>query len=287
MTSPGYASALRTLAAVQTPVRFADPAGNLAQMKSLLTRLVANPPFLTVFPECFVSGYCYSSKEEAMPFALTRDDAWIQEASQLAQSANTNIVFGFVERDGETLFNSAALATRDGQRHFYRKVHLPYLGVDRFVEAGNAFPVFTVEGLRVGIGICYDCSFPESIRCLALGGADVIALPTNWPVGARATADYIPPVRALENRVWFVAANRIGAEGGFQFVGTSRICDPGGNTIALAKDPNKEEILTASFDPDISRQKLQRIVPGEYEIDRIADRRPETYTDLVEVKKPV
>src|SRR6202030_44525 len=108
----------------------------------------------------------------------------------------------------------------------YRKAHRPFLGVDRFTAPGDRpFAVHDLGGLRVGIHICYDGSFPESARVLTLLGADLVVLPTNWPPGAAGTAKYLVPARALENQVFYAAVNRVGTERGFAFIGRTRIID--------------------------------------------------------------
>src|SRR5262249_3875441 len=136
---------------------------------------------------------------------------------------NTFAIFGLLERDGERIFNSAALIGPQGLLGTYRKTHLPCLGVDRCTVVGDRpYQVHDLGGLRVGMLICYDGSFPEASRALALQGADLIALPTNWPPEGTGSARLLTPARALENRVYFAAVNRVGAERGFRFVGLSR-----------------------------------------------------------------
>ena len=164
----------------------------------------------------------------------------------------------------------------------YRKVHLPWLGVDRFVSHGDRpFEILEVEGVRIGMLICYDGGFPEAVRCLALAGADLIVLPTNWPPGAEQLAEYTGNSRALENSVYFLAANRVGSERGYNFIGWSRICDPSGRTLATANHTNPC-VIRAEIDTERSRRKRIVRVPGEHIIDRLADRRPEMYGLLCE-----
>jgi predicted amidohydrolase len=131
------------------------------------------------------------------------------------------------------------------------------------------------------MNICYDASFPEAARSLALAGADLIVLPTNWPPGAICTATHVVHTRALENHVYYVAVNRVGTERGFDFIGLSKICSPDGRLIAESADAS-EVILYAEIDPTIARQKRQVHLAGKYEIDRMRDRRPEMYSRLIE-----
>jgi len=191
-------------------------------------------------------------------------------------------VFGMIELDGDDIFNTAVLVGPHGIVGSYRKVHLPWLGVDRFTTPGDRpFRVFDAGGVRVGLLICYDAGFPEAARALALSGADIVVLPTNWPPGAEQLAEHTINTRAMENSIYFLAANRVGIERGFDFIGMSRICDPVGKTMASA-DHRDECVLRASIDPKQARQKRITRVPGEHIIDRFADRRPEMYGRVCE-----
>ena len=117
----------------------------------------------------------------------------------------------------------------------YRKVHLPYLGIDMFVDPGDRdFAVHDAGGVRVGMHICYDGSFPETARVLTLLGADLLVLPTNWPTHSECAAEHMIPTRAMENNVYVMAVNRVGEESGFRFIGSSSIVDPSGRVLARA-----------------------------------------------------
>src|SRR5262249_19405494 len=123
--------------------------------------------------------------------------------------------------------------------------------------------------------------FPESARVLALLGADLVLLPTNWPPGATGTMLFLIQARALENHIYYAAVNRVGEERGFPFIGHSRIVDVTGELLA-ASHGDKEEILYAELDPERPRNKHIVEVPGKYELNRVADRRPEMYGPLVQ-----
>jgi predicted amidohydrolase len=135
----------------------------------------------------------------------------------------------------------------------------------------------------VGINICYDGSFPESARVLTVLGADLVVLPTNWPTGAR-PAIKLALARALENHIYYAAVNRVGEERGFRFIGQSQIIDPDGEVIAEAAGEG-EDVIVAEIDPEQARRKRVVKIPGEYEVDRVADRRPEMYGPLCDVAK--
>ena len=154
------------------------------------------------------------------------------------------------------------LAGPDGVVGTYRKVHLPFLGIDMFADPGDRpFAVHDAGGLKVGMHICYDGAFPEPARVLTLLGADLLVLPTNWPTHSECAAEHMIPTRAMENTVYVMAVNRVGEESGFRFIGTSSIVDPSGQRLAQA-GPDSEETLFAEIDPSLARKKRLVRVPG-------------------------
>jgi predicted amidohydrolase len=269
------------VAGVQMDVAFANKARNLSRMITFAEAAALDGARLVVFPECVVTGYCFESREEALPYAETIPGPSCSQLAEACRRFDVCVVFGLLERDGDRLFNAAALVGPQGVIGSYRKVHLPYLGVDRFTTPGDrGFQVFDARGARVGINICYDGAFPEAARVMALDGADIIALPTNWPPGAQCTADYVINTRALENKVYYMAVNRVGSERGFEFIGKSKICDTNGNILAVAEH-TRETTLYADLDINESRRKRIVRVPDKHIIDRFADRRPEMYQRIL------
>src|SRR5581483_3370931 len=269
-----------TIAAVQTAVRLGDRAHNLATVRAKLRTAAGRGAKLVVFPECALPGYCFTSRAEALAAAEPLPGPATAALADECRELNVHAVVGLLERAGDRLYNAAALVGPGGLVGTYRKAHLPCLGVDRFTDRGDRpFAVHDLGGLRVGMTICYDSSFPEPSRVLALAGADLVVLPTNWPPEAERTARLLVPARALENRVYYAAVNRVGEEQGFRFVGLSRIADVTGDLLA-ASDDDAETTLYARIDPARSRQKRIVNVPGEYEVDRVNDRRPDLYGEL-------
>lgn len=269
------------IAGVQMDVQIADVATNMRRMQDRLREAVRHGAELVVFPECALTGYCFDSRDEALPFGQTLPGPAVYEFQGLCAELNCLAAFGLLEAAGTQLFNAVALVGPEGLVATYRKVHLPWLGVDRYTDYGDRpFEVQTTRGTRIGMNICYDAGFPEPARCLALMGADLILLPTNWPPGAEAAAEYAINTRALENTIYYAAINRVGVERGCRFIGQSRICDPLGRTLAHANHA-EEEILYADVDPALSRNKHLVRVAGTNEVNRIADRRPELYGPLV------
>lgn len=268
------------IAAVQMDCRLADTPHNLAGIRARLGEAAAQGARLIIFPECVLTGYAFASKAEAWPVAEPVPGPATDAVADDCRRLGTWACFGLLERDGDRIFNAAALVGPRGEVHGYRKIHLPFLGVDRFLTPGDRpFAVHDLDGLRVGVNICYDGSFPEAARVLTLLGADLIVLPTNWSPAARNNPKVVIPTRALENHVYYAAVNRVGEEGGFSYIGHSRVAGPSGDLLA-ASDDDRATILYAEIDPEKARRKREVKVPGVYEIDRVGDRRPEMYGPL-------
>jgi len=265
------------IACVQMDCILGDPSYNVGQIVDHIGRAGSASADLVIFPECAITGYCYESLEEASRFAEAIDGPSLQAIAAACRQAGVYAIAGFIERDGAAFYNGAMLVGPGGLVGSYRKVHLPYLGVDRFLTPGDRpFAVFDLPFGRVGINICYDASFPEASRVLKLLGAQLIALPTNWPPGAWRTPKFTINSRANENHVYFAAVDRVGTERGWRFIGNSKVVDYNGDTIAEA-GAEKEEVLVVELDLQSADDNKSVFVPGKHEVDRIGDRRPEFY----------
>jgi predicted amidohydrolase len=242
---------------------------------------------VVIFPECALTGYCFDSRDEAWPHAEEVPGPAVEAIAGPCRRGHLFAVVGLLERAGAQLFNACVLVGPQGFVGSYRKVHLPFLGIDRFTTPGDRpFRVWDLGGLRLGLNICYDGSFPESARAMALAGADLIALPTNWPPGSECASEHMVATRAMENTIYYAAVNRVGEECGFRFIGGSRICDPAGCTLAAAGSTD-EVVLCAEVVTARARQKHLVRVPGKHEINRIVDRRPEFYGLLTDSQASV
>jgi predicted amidohydrolase len=266
-----------TVAAVQTDCRLGRPADNLAVIRAKLAEAATLGARLITFPECALTGYGLPDRDAALAHAESVPGPTTDALTADCDRLGVWVVVGMLERDGDRVFNAAVLIGPGGRVTSYRKVHLPCVGLDRFVDPGDRpFAVHDLGGLRVGLGVCFDLSFPEHARSLTLMGADLIVLPTNWAAVAIRQATLVARVRALENRVFVLACNRVGDETGFHYIGHSSVVDVSGDFLAVA-DHDREAVLTATIDPAIARQKRVVTCAGEYEIDRVNWRRPEFY----------
>jgi predicted amidohydrolase len=272
-----------TVAGVQMDCALGNSSANLAAMTRRLARAVDRGANLVVFPECVLTGYGFESREAlrnvAEPLPGPSTDRLARECERLKAWA----VFGLIESapDGK-LYNACALVGPTGFVASYRKLHLPCLGADRFTDPGDRpFAIHDLGGLKLGMNICFDGSFPESARILTLLGADLVVLPTNWATNARKMAELVSAARAWENHIYYLAVNRVGDEAGFHYIGMSSAADYLGNVLHFAA-LDEEEIFTIEVNPAAAAQKRVVHCHGVYEIDRVNWRRPELYGPLVE-----
>jgi len=273
------------IAAAQIDSKLGDIQKNLAKMMAFTGEATGNGAQLVVFPECALTGYQYESREEALAAAQTIPGLAVDVMSSLCAKLKTHVIFGMLEKSDESLYNTSVLIGPEGLVFKYHKNHIPFQGVDRYVDKGERpFELCKVGDVSIGLQICYDIFFPESSRVHSLLGADLITLPTNFAtMGVVERAGFIINTRAIENKVYVLSCNRVGEERGYPFCGRSKIVDPMGVTLTEASN-DKEEIIYADIDPALARTKRITHAEGQWELDRMADRRPELYGIVAEPK---
>ncbi len=275
------------IAAAQMDPKIMRNRENLDKILLKTRSAASNGADLIVFPECALTGYVFASREEAIPFMETIPGPSTDRLIACCKELSVHVVVGLLEIDAGRCFNVAVLMGPQGLIGKYRKNHLPFLGIDRFVDPGDKpFQVYKTPIGNIGIHICYDCNFPESARVMTLLGADILALPTNWPEGRGKVAKYVVNTRAYENKVHLVAVDRVGRERGVRFIGSSKIIDAWGDTLAEASS-NDEEIIYAEVTLAEARQKRIVLKAGEFELDFIGDRRPEFYNEITANKSRI
>jgi predicted amidohydrolase len=263
------------VAFVQGRPRFGRTGENLDLALSLAGTVAAD---LAVIPELWSTGYVFSSHAEVQ--ALAEDaqrGATAERLRAAARREKRHYIAGFAEKARGRFYNSALLVGPSGVRAVYRKLHL-FERERRWFSPGNLpLAVHRVGPARVGMLICFDWRFPEVARVLSLMGADVLAHPSNlvFPNAQEAMR-----VRALENRVFTVTANRTGTErrpgGTVAFTGRSQVVDPDGGIIVRA---GRRETVALAFDLDLARSRRKRITART---PLFSNRRPEHYALLVE-----
>ena len=272
-----------TVAGVQMNCALGDIAANRAAIIAKLHAAADRDANLVVFPECVLSGYGFESREQARAAAEPLPGPSTNAIANACAKLGVWAVFGLLEAAPEgKLYNACALVGPKGFVAGYRKLHLPCLGADRFTDPGDRpFAVHDLGGLKLGMNICFDGSFPESARILTLLGADLVVLPTNWATAARKMSELVSAARAWENHIYYLAVNRVGDESGFHYIGRSSAADFHGNILHFAPE-DEEAIFTIEVNPAAAAQKRVVTCAGTYEIDRVNWRRPELYGPLVE-----
>jgi 5-aminopentanamidase len=273
------------VAVAQIDPKLAENGRNLDACLAWLDEAVSSGAELLVLPECAIPGYMFESAEEALPHAEEIPGPSTEAFEEACRRTGAHVVCGLLERDGDRLHNEAVFLGPDGLVGSYRKTHLPFLGVDRFVTPGDELPVWDTPLGRIGVEICYDLRFPEVTRTLALRGADIVCHPTNFPVAARVQTELITVARAAENRIFLLTVNRCGRERWAEFCGRSQIVDPYGVRLAETGVAG-ETLLVADVEIEQARDK-DFVVPGEYELYLFGHRRPELYGALVEETQSV
>lgn len=253
-----------------------DVSGNLERCLAYLSEAREKGCALVGFPECALSGYMFDFRVDAEAAAVPVDGDVVGQLLAACHRLGLHCVVGvLLKRDGR-LWNTSLLLGPDGLVGRYDKTHIPALGVDNYVVAGEGpYGVHTTALGRIGLQICYDWRFPEVTRSLALAGADVVMMPTCSPAASSELADYVPRTRAVENAVFFAMINRTGPDGGVDFLGRSQVVDPGGRVLVDAGD--REGLVTADIDIHQARSKDREQGQGLYELPIMADRRPDLY----------
>lgn len=224
---------------------------------------------LVIFPEMALTGYNIGAKK-VRRLAQPRDGAMVQSLCDMAKRNGIGVLCGFPEVEGDQVYNSAALIDAKGNLlSVCRKTHL-FGNVDRaqFDAGVNLCPLVQFGGWSVGLAICYDVEFPELVRAYALAGAEVMLVPTANMLPYTGVATRVVPARAEENEIYVAYANRVGAEGDFEYCGLSCVVGPDG--LDQARAGSDEEMIVA----DLSKEHLTQIRKS---LSHLNDRRPELY----------
>ncbi len=232
---------------LQFSPEFGQKEQNLSRVEKLLHNAEAD---LIVLPELFTTGYLFLSYEELNGFAEPIPGETTERLVVAAKNNNFSIVAGIAERARSHCYNSAVLVRPDGGFAVYRKAHLFREEKCIFTPGDTPLLVYDIGQAKIGMLICFDYIFPEATRTLALKGAQVICHPANLvlPVYGRE----VPRTRAIENRVFFVTANRFGVEERgnkkISFTGESQIVNPKGEVLFRAA-PAGEALKIIEIDP--------------------------------------
>ncbi len=265
---------------IQTYPFLCDKSKNINKMTELIENVISVKPDtqLVVFPELATTGYQCGEKFKELAEVIDDKSETVQAFSKVALKHNIHIVLGMAERDAnnsEILYNSQLFIGNKGQIiGTYRKIHLFDTEKDWFT-AGNEYSVFDTEIGKIGLFICYDASFPEIARILAIKGAELLVHSTNWNKPDDYDMDIYVSARALENTVYIACCNRIGKDISIDFFGHTEIIDPTGKIISKING-EVEGYTYASIDYD----RIKKLKENGYTM--LSERRPELYKTLCE-----
>ncbi|MBT2443037.1 carbon-nitrogen hydrolase family protein [Streptomyces sp. ISL-36] len=265
---------LRT-ALLQSSGQPGDVAANLAVLADAAERAAATGGRLLVAPELFLTGYAIG--DDVPRLAEPADGPSAEAVAALAARHGLAIGYGYPERDTErhgVVYNSAQLIGADGTRLAnYRKTHLFGCFEQKWFTPGEQAVVQAeLDGVRLGMMICYDVEFPENVRSHALAGTDLLLVPTAQMHPFQFVAESVIPVRAFENQMYVAYVNRTGPEGEFEFVGLSTLAGPDGT--ARARAGRGEDLVFGEVDPAFLAASREN---NPY----LRDRRPGLYGSLL------
>ncbi len=224
---------------IQMTCRLGDRRANLERAEALLESLAGRVQ-IACLPEMFNTGYHLGALDNAIyDLAEPLDGETMTRLGELARRFELGIVAGIVERDSSVtglLYDTAVLLNRQGDLvGYHRKAHL-YPAETRYFCHGNSLQVFDLEGLKVGVAICFEHAFPHIFTTLALRGAQIVFNPSAVPVGYSYLQDLRTRARAQDNQMFVAAVNHVGAEGDVTYCGRSMVADPRGEVVTLAPD---------------------------------------------------
>ena len=276
-----------------------DKAANLRRIRDFIDEAASKRVDLLVFPEMCVQGYLRHWRDAGYqsPIVLEQIDYYLETAepvpgptvemiAALARTHSMYIQFGMAEinQPGTIMHNAAVLVGPDGLVGVFRKVHAAF---ERpLFKPGNAFSVFETRLGRIGPLICADLDYPETLRCIAIGGASLATMSTAYPMASSEgdpESDYQTYLYRIEataqaamNQLWILQSNQVGrsdAPGSARYFGNSRIVSPWGKVVAECH--YAEALVTATVDLAGEVRAVRR------RHNRLADRRPEVYGFLV------
>ncbi|MET9115485.1 carbon-nitrogen hydrolase family protein [Streptomyces longwoodensis] len=259
-------------ALLQSSGRPGSVAENLKVLDEAAGRAAAAGAGLLITPEMFLTGYAIG--DDIARLAEPADGDSADAVAEVAGRHGLAVAYGYPERAGEGVYNAVQLISADGVRLAgYRKTHLfGCFERDHFTPGDQQVVQAELNGLTVGLLICYDVEFPENVRAHALAGTDLLVVPTAQMHPYQFVAESMIPVRAFESQMYVAYVNRVGPEGAFEFVGLSTLAGPDG--VARARAGRAEQLVFADADPAFLAASREA---NPY----LEDRRPGLYGSLV------
>ena len=272
----------------------ADVADNVQRACHWIDEAATLGANLVVLPEFFNTFYFFQYRDYDYVKLAERDDGYsMTRIRNKANEHGIHIIATLYEEERPGLyFDTANVVAPDGSIvGKYRKTHPGcYRSLEGiYFRAGTSFPVFPIQEWKVGIVICYDTFFPETVRCSVLNGAELVCIPfcassvilspgaSSLPskTGEQTRDDHswlqswkrLMSQRAFENVSYVAPCNHVGREGDVSYLGGSCVVDPRGDVVRMASG---EEVITVDLDRDAFLE-TRRTTP------LFRDRRPHIY----------
>lgn len=257
------------ISVIQMEVTVGNIEANIAQLKTRLSKFAPNDmPDVVVLPELWTTGFYPTPISD---YADENGDHIKSILSALSKQYRLNIVGGTViTKNNSGIYNTCHCFNREGVLStVYSKTHLfSPMGENEHFTPGNDTAVFSIDGIKCGLAVCYDLRFPEFIRKLAMEDISILFLPAAWPKRRLAHWRVLSQARAIENQMFVVTANCAGRQPTMKCAGHSAIIDPWGEFMAEAGE--EPAVLTAELNLDVQREIREKL-------NVFADRRPELY----------
>lgn len=248
-----------------------DPDANREKVKTWVEKVVAeDKPDTVVLPELWTTSFML---KELKFLADEGGETTKSFLSSLASANKVNIIGGSIaNKVGEEIYNTSYVYNSKGELVYeYSKIHLvPMLDEPSYLTGGKEkVEVFELDGIKMGVIICYDLRFPELARTLALKGAQVMFIVAQWPTPRRLHWKHIQLARAIENQMYIVSCNGVGNLNGVEYSGTSMMIDSWGDIL--------QEGATYQEETLISELDVERVLEVRKEVPIFESRVPELY----------
>lgn len=271
-----------TIATVQMRPTLNEMEENLVKMSDYISKICGSQKVdMIVFPELITTGY--ECGVRFVDLAQRVPASTVNLISQRAAEFGVYIAFGMPSKEKveSIIYNSAVLVGPEGELvGEYRKVHLK--GEERMTfRAGYRYPIFETSFGNVGMLLGYDVAVPEAARCLALDGADLILLCANWEKPRNDEWRTYVIARAYENSVFIAAANRVGEDVTYSFIGDSMIVGPRGQVFASLAGETDPKTGEPAEGYALARVDLSDVRRNREDFQTLQNREPDTYKAIV------
>ena len=248
---------------------------NIKKMEKIIEGEEAD---LYIFGEMFLTGYI--CREEIFSLAERKDGESINKIQEIAKENGCSIIFGMPLEEREGIVYNAAVLVQPNSVGIYKKNFLANFGPFEekfYFTEGRDVPIFKTKHCNIGMCICYDIFFPELIKAMALGGADLIACISASPTISKDYFEKVLPARAIENTVFMAYCNLVGEEEGLIFWGGSQIYSPKGELLAKAAYMKEDYVIHEINIAILKEARLARPT--------LRDTKPDIFLDLYNFAK--